>query len=118
MISVGDQSIVSCFHPPNGTVISTFEGNNSTITCNFSVGDTCSSKPITTTWSVLCSNSNNVSVLPQSHHLSSGTNGNKEYDNLLTLYNMSQILDEAIIFCGTSSDKQLASFPVRVYSKF
>ena len=110
--------------PPNGSVITNFEGRNSTIVCRI-FNETDSYRIQTTTvWSVQNYNGNGglqqvTDSLDPHHFLLISDEISKEVNDYssLILHNLSYLLDGVTIFCGTKADREMAMFTVRVYRK-
>ena len=112
--------MISRLDPPNGTLISIFEGENSTIICH--LFNNSSQETTITHWNVLFYNNNSelqtiASTLAPFHYSLSGTDGKHEYSNILTLYDTPLFLNGSTIFCGTSTEKRLVRFPIRIHRK-
>ena len=108
--------------PPNGSVITNFEGRNSTIVCE--IFNETDSYRIQTVWSVQNYNGNGglqqvTDSLDPHHFLLISDEIGKEVNDYssLILHNMSYLLDGVTIFCGTKADREMAMFTVRVYRK-
>ena len=111
------KEVLDRFTPQNGTVISTFEGRRITIMCELFSG----SIQTTTIWSVLYFNGSDElqSITNESapNQLLPSKEEELIYHDKLALFNVSSNLDRATVFCGTSSEPEVAMFPLRVHGR-
>lgn len=123
LFAVESSPSFNAISPPNGSVVSKFEGENTTFFCPLFTGNKSETQEVTI-WSILNFNDSSEllrienALTPSDYLILSGpTRNNDTTNDTLTLVCVSHELDGTSIICGTGSHPQIGVFPLKIYSK-